>query len=302
MAIGEPKIDLTLSKGEESVSYAELMEQLHAMVKAKNGKPLSPDEIRIIKEKLEAFVPDKSNQYEFDRADVNIAREILGAENVYGPDVIASALNTKILNNIPDIPFSEFDLELAGRADMCLVYKPWAFRFSNVEMYNPRLESFMEVAKNLGVTINCGLDKDVLKNIDKNSMFKSGWMLLSKNIIKKTDDKDSNFRERAEKMAFFGHDWLRFKEYEAGNTVLPNAIWERHCPSMAELLYFCLVRGVKNMWVPRSDRFVARAFDEEHRDSFCLSVFFNEISFLVNDALSNTSNLKHSGVLFKWEK
>ncbi len=319
MAIGEPKIGLTLSKGEESLSYAELMEQLHAMVKAKNGKPLSPDEIRIIKDKLESFDPGNQKEISGDWEDqVNVAREIMGEGNVYGPEQnvfcygneFDEYMQAEMKYGIDKIPFTADELKRAKEMDMCLVYKPGRIivRKKNVEIPSLvhmvlRLLEMQKAMRFMDRSINAGNLLEIISSVKEKDFYihlTSGWMMISNQIVKNTDLTEENQFQRAFRLKEF---FSRLSVDERiGSNIDIDDTFKKHCPTIVELLYFIIVRGEEKVWKSGSDKGVFRAYGEEHGDQFGIGVAHKELVLFEEQLLSATDSFHQAGILFKWEK
>ncbi len=313
MAIGEPKIDLTLSKGEESLSYADLMEQLHAMVKAKNGKPLSPDEIRIIKEKLEAYNPVKRREFGSPwEMQFELAREIMGHDNVYGPEdnAFCSSKFDEYLfleerSGIPEIPFNVGELKRAKELNMSLVYIPRYMVVAGKLTESPKLYDMCRFLLDRKVTmrmqstsLNAGNFPDILRlNIPDTKSLSPGWMLISNNIVEGSSLTEDDFFLRAKAIQNFASHLNLLQP----SMTSAKKIWEKYGVTIEELLYFIMVRGPEHFHKPGSDIGFFRAFDVRRRDHVGVGVVNDEI-VLCQDGLRPTmSAFGTAGILFKWK-
>ncbi len=301
MVGGEPQLDLTLSKGEEEISYAGLMSELHDIMKAKNGKPLTADEIRLIKNKLEAFTPNEVVDSE-DQLSKNLkrqlkqAREILGKENVLGPQEFVERWKSPWPQEVLDIPYSVEELKRAESAGMCLVFRPNKINVGGEDVSYPNLKELCEKAHEIGINLRWGNEKwdDISKRVQDSSSMLSGWVLISKDIVPGT--KKCTTLDRSSKIWEFAT--AHFKERFSPQTenVLPE-----FCLSVVDLLYYYVLRGKENI----PGILTSLAYDRKEGDFTALVDIENDGSILVYDYNSFFDGERafiDNGCIIRWSK
>ncbi len=303
MAIGEPKIDLTLSQDDDHLSYAELTEKLHALVLAKGkGVHLDPDDVAYV---CKLFDKYKENRFNHEKmlkrarveAQMEVARGLFG-ENFIGPDEIATRWSLAPIAELPAIRFTEEKLQKASECGMFLIYKPTPEQFGLSETLGVSFEAMSQLVTESFDAFSWAENNP---NLVPSNMMHSGWVLVSKNVLQLSVG-GKNYFQQAACLQDFAVNRLDMGYNEAMNENLAKRLWQNHVMSLPELLFVMMTLGKERLMLSGQEIFKARGYDKSQIHYLGLAMTGNKLFGFDEEKLTNKDELKGSGVMFKWEK